>query len=252
MKNKFVTALVCFWLLAPLAFGAGWQGFLRLATISGGSADPDHPGWMDVQTATTAQISNLNGKPAGGDLHFQKFLDISSPALALACAKGTAIKSGTLDLADTNASLAVFLRLNLTNVIVTSVATASTGTGGTGPVEQFSLQSQIISWNYTRFNPASGLALTNVSALWNFDSETGGATNDTPVFMTTGIRKTTGVELDWNATANGEYRIYAVPDLTRPFLPIAVVTDAPGPATYVITPAAPAMFYVVEQVSTGY
>ena len=249
MKNKIVPALICLW-LSPMAFGAGWQGFLRLATINGGSADPNHPGWVDVQSATTAAISNTGGNAVSGDLNFQKFLDLASPALALACAKGTIISSGTLDLAKTNASLAVFLKLNLTNVIVAGVSPSSTT--NSAPIEQLNLQAQILSWNYTQFNPASGLARTNISSIWDFSAINGGSSGSAPVFMTTGIRKTTGVELDWNAAANIKYRIYAVPDLTQPFLPIAVVTNAPGQAVYNITPAGPAMFYVVEQLPAGY
>jgi len=250
MKNKFLPALICYW-LSPLAFGGGWEGFLRLGTLSGGSVEPNHLGWMEVQAATLAQINNGGGRSTNGLLGFQKLLDQSSPALALACARGTVISSGTLDLANTNASATVFLRLNLTNVIVKSISSSGTVTATTDPVEQLSLQSQILCWNYTQFNPAAGLAQTYVKSTWDFDANTGSYSNTTPLFMTTGIRKSTGVELDWNAAAGNRYRIYAVSDLTQPFLPIAEVTNVPGSASYTITPAAPAMFYIVEQLPAG-
>src|SRR5947208_2252293 len=117
MKNTTFPALICLW-LSPIAFGACLQGFLRLDIINGGSADPNHPGWMEVLSSTTASISKTGVKAVSGGLAFQKFLDTASPALALACARGTNIGSGTVDLASTSASLGVVLRLNLTNVVL--------------------------------------------------------------------------------------------------------------------------------------
>jgi len=249
MKNKILPALICFW-LAPVAFGSGWQGFLHLSTIDGESADSNHLGWMDVQASTLAQISSAGGRAISGDLAFQKSLDKASPALALACAKGNTIASGTLHLASTDSSLTVFLRLNLTNVILTGVS--SSGNGASTPEEQITLHAQVFSWNYTQFNPSNGLALTNTSSLWDFAANTGGYSGGAPIFMTTGIRKDTGVELAWDAAGGASYRIYAVSNLTQPFSPIAIVTNAAGRTTYYVAPASPAMFYIVEQLPAGY
>jgi type VI secretion system secreted protein Hcp len=248
MKNKFFLALICLG-FAPVVFAAGWQGFLRLDTVTGGSADPSHHGWMNVQSATTAPISNSGGKGTSGYFNFQKSMDIASPALALACARGQNIASGTLDLAGTNASLAVFLHLNLTNVNVASVSTS--GAGGV-PAETISLGAAVQAWTYTEFNPTNGLAVTNQGALLDFTSPNFSGTRGAAVFMSTGVRNAAGVQLGWNAAVAASYRIYAVVSLTHPFLPIAVVTNAPGPATYNVTPASPAMFYIVEQLPAGY
>jgi hypothetical protein len=114
------------------------------------------------------------------------------------------------------------------------------------------LQARFISWKYTRFNPASGLVLTNVGSLWNLSTDSFSSTGGSPVFMNTGVRTTTGVELDWNATADTSYRIYAANSLTQPFLPIAVVTNVPGPASYFVNTDSPSMFYIIEQISTGF
>jgi len=249
MNYKLFPALICLWL--PLqAFAGGWQGFLRLDTISGSSADPNHSGWMDVQSATTTQITNSGKSATNGGFVFKKFTDAASPALALDCALKRALISGTLDLANTNSSLAVFLRLNLTNVTVTSVSTS--GGGRATPTESLSLQAQIISWKYTRFNPSTGLVLTNVGSLWNLGADSFSSAGGSPVFMNTGIRTTTGVELDWNATANTTYRIYAANSLTQPFLPIAVATNTPGPASYFVNTDSPSMFYIIEQIPAGF
>lgn len=248
IKKAVPLAFICLW-LAATARGDGWQGFLRLDTITGGSTDINHPGWMDVQTYSTS-ISKTGAQAVSGGLNFQKLLDLASPALALACASGTNLASGTLDLAGTNATLAMVFRLNLTNVVLSSDQIGGDST--TIPIETLSLNAQVFSWNYTQFNPTNGLAATNLGSLWDFTNNVGTYTVSGPVFVSTGIRKTTGVELNWNAAAGAQYRIYAAPSLMQPFVQVAVVTPAPGPTTYTLTTAAPAMFYVVEQLPAGY
>jgi len=249
MKNSILPALLCLW-LSPMAFGAALQGFLRLDTINGGSTDANHPGWMEVLSGTTG-ISKTGVKAVSDGLVFQKFLDTASPSLALACAQTTSICSGTVDLANTSASLGVVLRLNLTNIVLTSVSTG--GSDSEIPSESLSLQAQVFSWNYTQFNPASGLAQTNVNSIWDFVANTGSYGGSAPGFISTGIRKSTGMELHWNATANSRYRIYAVGNLSQAFMPIAqVTTSSNGPASYFVAPVAPAMFYVVEQLPASY
>jgi type VI secretion system secreted protein Hcp len=249
MKKTFFQALLCLW-LAPVAFGDNLQGFLRLDTITGGSTDTNHAGWMDVQAFSTG-VSKAGVKALSGGLNFQKLLDTASPALALACGRGTNITSGRVDLAETSATLGVVFRLNLTNVVVTSVQIG--GDSSSTPTESLSLQAQVISWNYTQFNPANGVALTNTRSIWDFTNNIGTYTASAPAFVSTGIRKTSGVELAWNASAGVQYRIYSVADLTQPFLPITQVTaSSNGPASYIITPMAPAMFYIVEQLPAGY
>jgi hypothetical protein len=92
-----------------------------------------------------------------------------------------------------------------------------------------------------------------VGSIWDFAHNLGSYSGSAPVFLSTGIRQTTGVELDWNGAINTKYRIYAVQDLPKPFVPIAQITaSGNGPASYFVTPVAPAMFYVVEQLPAGY
>jgi len=232
MKTKVLSALICVW-FALLAFGAGWQGLLRLDNIVGESADPNHPGWMDVWASTPTQLRSTNGLAITGDLAFQKNLDKASPALALACAQGNTINSGTLDLVSTDSRLTVFLRLNLTNITLTGVTVSGSGTDL--PEEQITLHAQVFSWNYTQFSPTNGLAWKNASSRWDFAANTGEYAGDTPSFVSTGIRKNNGVELSWDAAVGASYRIYAVSNLAQPFTPIVIVTNARGRAVYSIT-----------------
>ena len=71
--------------------------------------------------------------------------------------------------------------------------------------------------------------------------------------MSTGIRSAGGIILQWVATAGRDYRIYAVPSLSKPFQLLTQLTAATTGATnYTYHPTALAMFYVVEEVPPGY
>jgi GTP-binding protein EngB required for normal cell division len=52
--------------------------------------------------------------------------------------------------------------------------------------------------------------------------------------------------------AVARYVIYAVADLTQLFVPIMQITaTSTGPASYLVSPVAPVMFYIVEQLPAG-
>src|SRR5215471_8945474 len=87
------------------------QTFLRLEGITGSSADTNHPGWIEVQSASPLLSTVTSSSPSGtnrsfSDVCFFKTLDDASPTLALKCAQGAAINSGTVDFADLSSPLA--------------------------------------------------------------------------------------------------------------------------------------------------
>src|ERR1700744_1091654 len=86
------------------------HAFLRLSGMTGESQDPNHAGWLDISLAT-ANITNSvsvapprTNAPALWPLGFSKPLDRTTPALLLACAKGSTITNGTLDITPDNTS----------------------------------------------------------------------------------------------------------------------------------------------------
>ena len=69
-----------------------------------------------------------------------------------------------------------------------------------------------------------------------------------PLFMLTGIRKTSDVELSWSATAGKHYRIYAVSRLDAPFTPIREVAAATtGLLTQDMPADSPTLFFIMEE-----
>lgn len=237
--------------------------FLQLDGITGSVEETNHIGWMainSIQQGVGRSISSPTGSGSGRDTSAPSFsefvvtklLDSASPQLALHAAGGggDAFNSGTLDFVRVDSSLARYIRLNLTNILVSSYSLAGVGDV---PSESISLAPLIVSWNYTLYRTTNGLTKTYAFNAWDLSKNTGAIGTNSPVFVSTGIRKTTGIELRWAATTGRLYRIFAVPALTQPFLPVAQLTaTVTGVTNYNFTPAAPAMFYTVEEVPGGY
>jgi hypothetical protein len=170
--------------------------------------------------------------------------------LKLLCAQGASISSGTIDLTRSNATQVQFLRLNLTNVLVSSVSSAGNPATETRPLEEVCLSAQIQSWNYTQFNPSSGLPQSYVQSIWNFQNNSGSGGTNNPVFVVSGIRRSTGVEITWPVTGGKTYRIYSTVNLKGLFTPLGEVS-APAGSSGTMTNSqplnSPAMFFIVEQ-----
>lgn len=258
---RLIAAFFC--LLAVTSQPASAQIFLQLDGMTGSVEDTNHLGWMainSIQQGVGRSISTPTGSgsrrdtsaPSFSEFVVSKLLDSASPQLALHAAGGggNVINSGTLDMVRVDSSLTRYVRLNLTNILISSYSLAG---GGDVPSESISLAPLIVSWNYTLYRTTTGLPKTYAFNGWDLSQNTGATGTNSPVFVGTGIRKTNGVELRWAATAGRLYRIFAVPALTQPFLPVAQLTaTTTGNTNYNFTPAAPAMFYTVEEVPAGY
>jgi type VI secretion system secreted protein Hcp len=255
-SRRLIMLLLC--LLAANNCQLAAQTFLRLDNITGSSTDTNHVGWMDIQSATVVDVT-ITGIGGGGisgsisnhfgAISFSKYSDIASPTLAVRCASGTLINSGTVDFTEVSSSGARYLRMNLTNIYITSFNQSGSGDFG----ESFSLLPLNYSWNYTHYSTKTGLPDAYVFSGWDILTNSGTLGTNNPAFVTTGIRNNAGVKLSWNTTAGKLYRIYAVSDLRQPFMPIALLTaTTTGTTNYIFVPVAPAMFYTVEQVPDGY
>jgi type VI protein secretion system component Hcp len=238
----------------PHAARADWAGFLQLDRVTGEASETNHNGWIDGILITSSGLHATNSPLSGAaraeqwPLRLTKLLDASSITLATNCATGTRIKYGVLDLANTNGTGTSLLRLNLTNLLVTQISMLGAGGGNRRPIEQVALLTEVTSWRYVQVRPGSGLPREYFNGLWNFASNSGGSRNLPAVFAVTGIRKTTGVELSWNAVAGQKYRLYAATSLTAPFAIVTDVTAAStGPLGYTMPATYPALFFVVEQ-----
>jgi type VI protein secretion system component Hcp len=225
----------------------GWSGYLRLDGVKGEAQEENHVGWMEISAADVANLAKTaTNNSVQSPFYFTKKLDQASPVLQLNCAQGKRISSGALDLIGTNFALP-FFRLNLTNIFVTQVSAAGQTGGGDRPQEIIGLEAQITAWRYTEFNAGNGLP-NYLGSQWDFSRNTGTGGSQPPALLMSGIRLANGVQLNWQATANKRYGIYAVTQLGQPFTLVAVVTAA---ATGAMTSTQPlngnTMFFIVQE-----
>jgi len=113
------------------------DSFLKLGTLKGESVVKGFEdqiqilswGWGMTQTGTTHMASGGGaGKVDVHDLHVTKYLDASSPTIALACCKGTHYDSAVLTMRKAGGTALEYLTITLTDVIITSYsATATVG-----------------------------------------------------------------------------------------------------------------------------
>jgi len=261
MKSCRLIALCCCLLLAEF-HPAYAQMYLRLDGVTGSVTDTNHGGWLalySLQQGVGRAIGSASegggrqaSSPSFSEFTVTKQLDSGSPQLALLAAGGggDTINSGAIDLVQLASGQARYLRINLTNILISGYSVSS---GGDVPFESLSLAPLVISWNYTFYGNTSGLPDAYDFNYWDLATNTGNSGTNRPTFASTGIRSAGGVQLSWTAVAGRHYRIFAVSDLSKPFVASAELTaTTSGVTNYTITPAAPAMFYTVEEVPNGY
>jgi type VI secretion system secreted protein Hcp len=130
---------------------------MKLDGITGESKDSKHGGEIDV-LAWSWGVSNSGSFHTGGgggagkanfqDLSFTKYIDSSSNALLLSCASGTHIATANLVVRKAGGTAPLeYLKINLTEVIVTSVSTGGSG-GEDRLTENVSLNFAEIAYEY--------------------------------------------------------------------------------------------------------
>ena len=180
-------------------------------------------------------------------------MDSGSPQLALLAAGGGGgtINSGAIDLVQFASGQARYLRINLTNILISSYSQSS---GGGVPSESVSLAPLMISWNYTFYEekpPGCRVGMTFTIGIWPPAWETPG-TNQ-PAFVSTGIRSAAGVQLGWIAINAGQSLSHLCrgSDLSKPFVAVCRI-HRPPPVASLTTPSRPRcarqLFYTVEEV----
>jgi type VI secretion system secreted protein Hcp len=157
---------------APGAPGAG-DAFLSLEGIPGESTDGRHRDEIEVLSfnlAIAQQAAHLGGGAGAGkvemkDLLIVKAVDKASPRLFLACAAGERLKKAVLTVRRPGGDRADYLRIVLTDVLVTSVRLGGGGAEGR-PQEEVSLDYGRIELEYTAVDQA-GKGQGPVRAGWD-------------------------------------------------------------------------------------
>jgi type VI secretion system secreted protein Hcp len=152
--------------------------FLKLDGIDGESADDKHKGEIDLLSFSWGATNTGTGGVGGGsgagkvamqDLHFTAKVNKSSPKLMLACATGQHIKSGIITCRKAGGDQQEFLKITLTDVLVSSYQVGGSGGSDIIPVEQVSLNFSKIEKEYKPQKPDGSLD-SPVKAGWDLKS----------------------------------------------------------------------------------
>lgn len=254
--------LLCAALMAGWAPSARAQLFLKLDGVTNSSAVDGYRQWMEIDSLQTGLGRSITAGASGGgaskpsfsEITIRKRIGVESPQLALLAAGGGGsgagglIPNGTVDmLRPVQNGSTRYLRLNLTNILISSLSQSLDGEDVGSEV--ITLAPLIVSWTQTLYNESTGRSTGNAVSLWDIQARTVRVGTNAPVFVSSGIRVGGRFELSWSGVAGRTYRIYAVTDLGKPFELVAEVkVETSGRTLYSITPTAPVMFYTVEQV----
>ena len=127
----------------------GYDMFLHVDGIPGGSTNLNHIGGSDVMTYTfTEDRIREASTPGHLELLVVKRLDQASPMLAQFCPSGTHITSVELDICPPESTNETFMKYTLTDVTITGVHTY-VGASAPLPMEEVSFSFGQIQWEYT-------------------------------------------------------------------------------------------------------
>ncbi len=131
--------------------------FLKLEGIDGESQDSKHKNEIDVESWSwgESQAGSHSGGGGGGagkvsmqDFHFVMKVNKSSPKLLLACATGEHIKKATLVCRKAGKEQQEYLKITLSDLLVSSFQTGGSEGSGVLPMDQISLNYTKIEYEY--------------------------------------------------------------------------------------------------------
>jgi type VI secretion system secreted protein Hcp len=161
--------------------------FLKIDGIEGESTDDKHKNELNILSWSFGSrqpgASAVGGKGAGAgkvqfsDIEFIKYVDKSSPKLMLACANGQHFDSVLLTCRKAGGTPVEFLKIKLTDVLVSSQETVSNFDGSSSstqfkellPMDKFSLNFTQIDVTYTS-QDSKGNPAGQVEAGWNLQT----------------------------------------------------------------------------------
>ena len=174
------TLLIVFALFTQVSARAAFDMFLKVEGVAGESIDAMHKGECDV-LAWSWGMSNSSTVSGGGtgagkvsiqDIAITKYVDKATPALMLACAKGTHYPRATLFLrkAGSQDPKQHFMVVTMEDVIVTSLSTGGSG-GEDRLTENISLNFGKVTVDYWE-QKADGTYVKATPFTWNIVTNT--------------------------------------------------------------------------------
>jgi type VI secretion system secreted protein Hcp len=167
-KDAVLTAL-----MSPADSTAGDPIYMQVPGVVGDSTDPNHTGWIDVQSWSVgfqnpnALSSATGGNPSLSTFAAQLLYSQASPLLLKALATGEHLGTVKVDLVKAGpAGGLAYLTIVLTNAAITTISDSGDASGGL-PVESIGIRASELSATYTSQN-ADGTAGTPVSFCYDF------------------------------------------------------------------------------------
>jgi type VI secretion system secreted protein Hcp len=152
--------------------------FLKIDGIDGESQDHKHKGeihieswsWGEHNDSHITQTGGLGaGKVSAQDFHITSHINKASPKLALACASGEHIKKAVLTCRKAGKEQQEFLKITLSDCLVSSYQTGGSGHSEIVPTDQVSLAFAKIEWEYKEQKPDGTLGGAT-KAGWNLQT----------------------------------------------------------------------------------
>ena len=149
--------------------------FLKIDGIEGESTDDRHSKEIAIVSYAWGEEARLAPTGGGGagagkvemqDFHFSMQVNIASPRLFLACAKGERFNNAVLTVRHAGASPTDFLRWRFTDVLISRYQTSGSVASGSLPVDEASLKFSKIELEYSTVMP-NGTPGTPVHAGWD-------------------------------------------------------------------------------------
>jgi type VI secretion system secreted protein Hcp len=149
--------------------------FLKLDGIEGESADSKHKNEIDLESWSWGETQSGSMHHGGGggagkvqmqDFHFTMRINKASPKLKLACASGEHIKKAVLTCRKAGKDQQEFMKVTLSDSIVSSYQTGGSAHSDIIPVDQISLNFSKIEFEYKE-QKADGTLGAAVAVGWN-------------------------------------------------------------------------------------
>jgi type VI secretion system secreted protein Hcp len=136
--------------------------YLKIEGIEGESQDKTHKNSIDLESWSwgEAQSGTSHGGGGGGagkvqmqDFHFVMKINKASPKLMLACASGEHIKKAVLTCRKAGTTQQEFLKVTMSDLLISSYQTGGSGHSDIVPTDQISLNYSKIEFEYKEQKP---------------------------------------------------------------------------------------------------
>jgi type VI secretion system secreted protein Hcp len=155
------------------------DAYLQLDGIKGEATEANHKDWIQLTQIGHAIEQQASKNPPGGQkattanskhsaIQIGKKVDKATPLLHAQCCSGKTITKATIDLLkDAGDKRVVYLKYELTNVIIAGVNVSADQSHAEEPDETVQLKYGTIKWTYQTTDPGTGAVTGNVPAGWD-------------------------------------------------------------------------------------